>query len=206
MDKILFPACSMRPVVKRLRFSEKTRYQIINIKTKTGIPTYAAICRWGICYSLAQDSVPSPIPQVFDSNLEITWSTFVGDTGVAIPAALIQFCHRHNLPLDSESIAQQFELHLARGIAYLVGLKLSGIVDLVELASTTSAGVRTEPTLSSPTRAISQPKAKVNSTTTRCLQLASQSQPTPIKFVWEVSTPKPPKAKRIKQADKYKLN
>ena len=39
----------MQPIVKRLRFSEKTRYQIINIKTKTQIPTYAAICRWGIC-------------------------------------------------------------------------------------------------------------------------------------------------------------
>ena len=181
----------MRPIVKRLRFSEKTRYQIINIKTKTQIPTYAAICRWGICYSLAQDSVPSPVPQVFDSNLEITWSTFIGDTGVAIPAAVIQFCDRHNLPLDSESIAKQFELHLARGIAYLVELKLSGIVDLVELASTTSAGVITKPTLPSPTRAIAQPKAKVNST-------ATQSQPSPIKFVWEASISKPPKAKRIK--------
>ena len=124
----------MQPIVKRLRFSEKTRYQIINIKTKTQIPTYAAICRWGVCYSLAQNTVPSPIPQVFDSNLEITWSTFVGDTGAIIPAAVIQFCHQHNLPLDSESIERQFELHLARGIAYLVGLKLSGIEELVGLA------------------------------------------------------------------------
>ena len=124
----------MQPIVKRLRFSEKTKYQIINIKTKTQISTYAAICRWGICYSLAQDSVPSPVPQIFDSNLEITWETFVGDTGTAIPAALIQFCHQHNLPLDSESLKKQFELHLARGIAYLVGLKLSGIEELIGLA------------------------------------------------------------------------
>ena len=124
----------MQPIVKRLRFSEKTRYQIINIKTKTQIPTYAAICRWGICYSLAQNTVPSPVPQVFDSNLEITWSTFVGDTGATIPTAVIQFCRQHNLPLDSESIERQFELHLARGIAYLVGLKLSGIEELVGLA------------------------------------------------------------------------
>ncbi|WP_019503817.1 DndE family protein [Pleurocapsa sp. PCC 7319] len=51
----------MQPIVKRLRFSEKTRYQIINIKTKTQIPTYAAICRWGICYSLAQDSVQQKV-------------------------------------------------------------------------------------------------------------------------------------------------
>ena len=83
---------------------------------------------------MAQNTVPSPVPQVFDSNLEITWSTFVGDTGAIIPAAVIQFCHQHNLPLDSESIERQFELHLARGIAYLVGLKLSGIEELVGLA------------------------------------------------------------------------
>ena len=124
----------MQPIVKRLRFSEKTRYQIINIKTKTQIPTYAAICRWGICYSLAQNTVPSPVPQVFDSNLEITWETFVGDTGAAIPAAIIQFCHQHKLAKNSESIKRQFELHLARGIAYLVGLKLSEIEELVGLA------------------------------------------------------------------------
>ena len=141
----------MQPIVKRLRFSEKTRYQIINIKTKTQIPTYAAICRWGICYSLAQNSVPSPVPQVFDSNLEITWSTFVGDTGAAIPAAVIQFCHQHNLPLDSESLKRQFELHLARGIAYLVGLKLSGIEELIGLALVdrfSEPAILTKPSLS----------------------------------------------------------
>ena len=83
---------------------------------------------------MAQNTVPSPVPQVFDSNLEITWETFIGDTGAAIPVAVIQFCYQHNLPLDSESVERQFELHLARGIAYLVGLKLSGIEELVGLA------------------------------------------------------------------------
>ena len=141
----------MQPIVKRLRFSEKTRYQIINIKTKTQIPTYAAICRWGICYSLAQNTVPSPVPQVFDSNLEITWETFIGDTGAAIPVTVIQFCYQHNLPLDSESVKRQFELHLARGIAYLVGLKLSGIEELVGLAladRSTKLAIATKPSLS----------------------------------------------------------
>ena len=141
----------MQPIVKRLRFSEKTRYQIINIKTKTQIPTYAAICRWGICYSLAQNTVPSPVPQVFDSNLEITWETFIGDTGAAIPVAVIQFCYQHNLPLDSESVKRQFELHLARGIAYLIGLKLSKIEELVGLAlvdRSIEPAIATEPSLS----------------------------------------------------------
>ena len=139
----------MQPIVKRLRFSEKTRYQIIRIKTVTKTPTatiscgdnlgkrdltYAAICRWGICYSLAQNHVPSPVPLLFDSNLEISWETFIGDTGFAIPAALKMFCLQHNLSLDSESLKHQFELHLARGISYLAGMRLSGIEELAALA------------------------------------------------------------------------
>ena len=141
----------MKVIVKGLRFSEKTRYQIINIKTKTKLPTYAAVCRWAICYSLAQDTIPSPVPQVFDSNLEITWETFIGDTGAAIPAAVIQFCYRHNLLLDSESIKRQFELHLTRGIAYLAGLRLSRIEQLVGLAlvdRSTEPAIATKPSLS----------------------------------------------------------
>ncbi|MBE9048073.1 DNA sulfur modification protein DndE [Pleurocapsales cyanobacterium LEGE 10410] len=173
----------MQPIVKRLRFSEKTRYQIINIKTKTQIPTYAAICRWGICYSLAQNTVPSPVPQVFDSNLEITWSTFVGDTGAIIPAAVIQFCRQHNLPLDSESIERQFELHLARGIAYLVGLKLSGIEELVGLAlvdRSTKPKIETKSSLSLANEAtieVTEPSI--------CLQKPeTELKPNSIKLVW----------------------
>ena len=177
----------MQPIVKRLRFSEKTRYQIINIKTKTQIPTYAAICRWGICYSLAQNTVPSPVPQVFDSNLEITWSTFVGDTGAIIPAAVIQFCHQHNLPLDSESIERQFELHLARGIAYLVGLKLSGIEELVGLALVDrSTKPKIETKLSLPT-VENKPTTKVSEPSISRLEPSTETElkPNSIKLVWQ---------------------
>lgn len=187
INKILFLAFFMQPIVKRLRFSEKTRYQIINIKTKTQIPTYATICRWGICYSLAQDSVPSPVPQVFDSNLEITWETFVGDTGAAIPAALVQFCHQHNLPLDSESLKKQFELHLARGIAYLVGLKLSGIEELIGLALV-DRSIKPESEAKSflpPTASRAATEARKAS---RCRHESEETQPKSdsIKLVWQV--------------------
>lgn len=154
----------MKPIVKRLKFSEKTRYQIINIKTKTKIPTYATICRWGFCYSLSQDSIPSPVPLVFDSHLEITWETFIGNTGSLIPIALKQYCHNHNLLLDSDSIKRQFELHLARGIGYLAGMKLSGIEELMELA------------LNPPTP--TKPSSEI---------IKLQSKPKPaIKLVWQI--------------------
>ncbi len=168
----------MQPIVKRLRFSEKTRYQLINIKTRIKIPAYATICRWGFCYSLSRDSVPSPIPLIYDSNLEITWETFVGTTGTVLPVALKQFCYQHNLPLDDDSIRQQFELHLARGIAYLAGLKLTKIEDLIDLAlnSSTKTSTNHQPTTSS--------------------QLQSQPK---IEFIWH--TPEPTKD-RVKNSNK----
>ncbi|WP_072013940.1 DNA sulfur modification protein DndE [Myxosarcina sp. GI1] len=208
----------MQPIVKRLRFSKKTRYQIINIKTKTQIPTYAAICRWGICYSLAQGTIPSPVPQVFDSNLEITWEAFVGDTGAAIPAALVQFCHQHNLPLDSESLKRQFELHLARGIAYLVGLKLSGIEELIGLAlvdrftkaeseaksflSPTANRAATEVTETSTPRLEMARKPRPLSRS-RCKLESEKTQPKSdsIKLVWQVPE-KVTTGKRKKQSGK----
>ena len=168
----------MKPIVKRLRFSEKTRYQIINIKTKTQIPTYAAICRWGICYSLAQGSVPSPVPQVFDSNLEITWETFVGDTGAAIPAALLQFCYQHNLPLDSKSVQKQFELHLARGISYLAGLKLFKIESLISLALVNPSSQRL-PRATSTGPALTVDKSQIKT------KPEAEQRPESIKLVWQ---------------------
>ncbi|MEY2831431.1 MAG: hypothetical protein RLZZ574_689 [Cyanobacteriota bacterium] len=163
----------MQPIVKRLRFSEKTRYQIITLKTKTKIPTYAAICRWGFCYSLSQDSIPSPVKLLYDSSWEISWETFIGDTGVAIPAALIQFCYQKGLPLNSESIKRQFELHLARGIAYLVGIKPSGIEEFIGLTLNFSAeSIATKIAAID----ISRPEVK------------TLAQAKPIKLVWQVNS------------------
>jgi hypothetical protein len=148
---------------------------------------------------LAQDSVPSPVPQIFDSNLEITWETFVGDTGTAIPAALIQFCHQHNLPLDSESLKKQFELHLARGIAYLVGLKLSGIEELIGLALVDRSTKPESEAKSFLSPTANRATIEVTETSTPRLEMARKSRPlsrsrykqiqpesNSIKLVWQV--------------------
>ena len=174
----------MQPIVKRLRFSEKTRYQIITLKTKTKIPTYAAICRWGFCYSLSQDSIPSPVTLLFDSDLEIGWETFIGDTGVAILAALIQYCAQKGLPLNSESIKSQFELHLARGIAYLVGIKPSGIEELVGL-TLCSNNVLPEKNATSSAKSITTKIAAIDIPRPEVKTLA---QAKPIKLVWQVNS------------------
>jgi DNA sulfur modification protein DndE len=51
----------------------------------------------------------------------MTWRVFAGDQGDAL-WALVRFrCHIDGLELDEETLANQFRLHLHRGIGYLVG-------------------------------------------------------------------------------------
>jgi DNA sulfur modification protein DndE len=58
---------------------------------------------------------------VLDSNVEMSWKTFSGDYGETLWALLRLRCHEDGLPLDEETLVQQFRLHLHRGISYLVG-------------------------------------------------------------------------------------
>jgi DNA sulfur modification protein DndE len=51
----------------------------------------------------------------------MTWRVFAGDQGDVL-WALVRFrCHIDGLDLDEETLANQFRLHLHRGIGYLVG-------------------------------------------------------------------------------------
>jgi DNA sulfur modification protein DndE len=69
-----------------------------------------------------------------DSNVEMTWRVFAGDDGDAYAIALKQRCHQDNLPTDPDTLAQQFLLHLHRGIGYLAGDRnLKQIEDFVSL-------------------------------------------------------------------------
>jgi DNA sulfur modification protein DndE len=63
----------------------------------------------------------------------MNWRTFSGDLGDVLWALLRQRCHNDGLPLDEETLAQQFRLHLHRGIGYLVGD--SRVSDVAGLAS-----------------------------------------------------------------------
>ncbi|QIP41488.1 DNA sulfur modification protein DndE [Rhodococcus erythropolis] len=74
---------------------------------------------------------------VTDSSVEMTWRVFAGNHGEVL-WALVRFrSYRDGLPLDDESIASQFRLHLHRGIGYLIGdTRSSDIGGLVKLALT----------------------------------------------------------------------
>lgn len=122
-------------IVKQVRVSQQAKDQLSRLKGKTGIKNWNILCRWAICYSLCEKTVPTDIDIVADSNLEMSWMTFGGEYFEVYEALIKAWCIRMNLPTDDETVAKYFKLNLERGIAHLCG---TGFIkcheDLVKLA------------------------------------------------------------------------
>ena len=124
----------MQAPVDRIKLSQAAKDQLIKLKRITKIPTWNVLCRWALCRSLAELSIPSPVPIPADSNLEMTWQVFGGPIADQLLMALKQRCHNDSLGTDPETLATQLRLHLHRGIGYLAGdPTLKSIDDLVKL-------------------------------------------------------------------------
>jgi DNA sulfur modification protein DndE len=124
--------------IEHIRLSQSARNQLITLKRRTGIDNWNVLCRWGFCRSLAEPAPPPATRIAADSNVEMTWKVFAGPYGDELWALLRLRCHRDGLPLDDETLAQQFRLHLHRGIGYLVGdPRVTDIVGLLSLVSET---------------------------------------------------------------------
>lgn len=118
--------------LEHIRLSRTARDQLVTLKRRTGITHWNVLCRWGFCRSLAEPSPPPTLNLTLDSNVEMTWRVFAGTLGDVLWGLLKVRCYEDGLALDEETLAQQFRLHLHRGIGYLVGD--SGVTDLAGLA------------------------------------------------------------------------
>ena len=122
----------MEPPIERIRLSQVAKEQLTKLKRNTKIDQWNILCRWAFCYSLAESSIPSPIPIPTDSNLELTWRIFGGKFSDILLVALKQRCYNDGIGIDRETLASQFRLHLHRGIGYLAGNQnIKGIEDLI---------------------------------------------------------------------------
>ena len=107
--------------IEHIRLSQTARDQLVTLKRRTGIAHWNVLCRWALCRSLAEPAPPPAVKLVLDSSVEMTWRVFAGDQGDVL-WALVRFrCHIDGFDLDEETLANQFRLHLHRGIGYLVG-------------------------------------------------------------------------------------
>ncbi len=121
--------------IERVRISKTAEKQLLKLKRSTKIKQWNTLCRWAFCRSLAESTLPSPVPVETTSHVEIAWNIFGGDIADMLLIALKQRCHQDGLGTDYDTIKQQFTLHLHRGIAYLAGdTKIQQIENLVASA------------------------------------------------------------------------
>ena len=121
--------------IKQIRLSETSKERLSRLKGKTGIKNWNILCRWALCYSLSEQTLPTDVPVNTDSNVEMSWFTFGGEYSDIYSALLVAWCQRMKLSIDEETLEKYFKLHLERGIAYLSGTNpIKSIDDLLKLA------------------------------------------------------------------------
>lgn len=115
-------------MIETVRISEKGKKQLITLKRRTGIESWNTLCRWALCYSLAEPSIPPDEDIPTDSNIEMTWKTFAGTD-----AELFEVLIKERLikdGLEKSAPHHWFKIHLHRGISYM-NQKVSSISDLL---------------------------------------------------------------------------
>lgn len=115
--------------IDHIRLSQQAKDQLIKLKRATGIEHWNTLCRWAFCASLAEKSIPPRAKIPADSNVEMSWKVFGGRYSDVYLALLKERCLRDRIQTDAETLAQQFRLHLHRGISYLAANKTIRKID-----------------------------------------------------------------------------
>lgn len=122
-------------ILRQIKLSVQDKEKLSRLKGKTGVQYWNVLCRWALCFSLKEPSVPVNIEQPADSNLEMSWVTFGGENYKLFESLVKARCIKDNLPTDNATLAKYFKLHLSRGISYLSGTNLiKSLDDLLLLA------------------------------------------------------------------------
>lgn len=110
----------MANTIDTIRLSEKQKQQLIRLKSRTGIENWNVLCRWALCMSLAEETVP-PVEDIpSDSNVEMSWKVFAGEYADVYLAVLRQAYEKQKAHLDDVLFSDFFKSHLNRGISYFM--------------------------------------------------------------------------------------
>lgn len=122
-------------IIKQIKLTNVSKDRLGRLKGKTGIKNWNVLCRWALCYSLSENTMPTDIPIVADSNVEMSWYTFGGEYSDIYDAIMVAWCKKMGLPTDEETLTKYFKLHIERGIAHLSGTNfIKNLDDLLDLA------------------------------------------------------------------------
>lgn len=103
-------------ICKQFKLSQPEKEKLIRIKSKTGIQNWNILCRWALCWSLNEPTIPGGVDPLSDSNVEMSWMTFAGEYHEIYEEMIRVRCLKDGLGDDSDTLLRYFRLHLNRGI------------------------------------------------------------------------------------------
>lgn len=113
----------MANTIDTIRLSEKQKQQLIRLKSRTGIENWNVLCRWALCMSLAEETVP-PVEDIpSDSNVEMSWKVFAGEYADVYLAALRCRFEKNKTDFEGLLLGDFLKLHINRGISFLAKTK-----------------------------------------------------------------------------------
>lgn len=101
-----------------LRFPEDVSQKLESLKRATGI-TPNLLCRIGFSMSLNDPTIPNPADYPADSERIIERHVLLGHWEPLFEALIRERCKQDNLPLDEETLGEQFKAHMNRGVLLL---------------------------------------------------------------------------------------
>ena len=123
-------------IVKQIRLSNRAKERLSRLKGKTGIKNWNVLCRWAYCYSLKENTIPTPENIDADSNVEMSWYTFAGEYSDLYEALIIAWCKKMDISTDNDTMAKYIKMHIERGISYLSGTNfIKELDDLLRLGA-----------------------------------------------------------------------
>ena len=118
-----------------LRTSANVRNSLTRIKTITGIPNWNIICRWALCLSLKQTSLPREVDEKLDG-IEIDYDTLVGKNKSIYTQLLINNLISHKVEIDKKNLTKYLYAHVNRGVNIIYTNKLKDISGLMAFTNT----------------------------------------------------------------------
>tara|TARA_B100001564_G_scaffold80127_1_gene64325 strand:- start:488 stop:865 length:378 start_codon:yes stop_codon:yes gene_type:complete len=113
-----------------LRTSSNVKSSLTRIKTITGISNWNIICRWALCLSLKQTSLPREVEEKLDG-VEIDYDTLVGKNKSIYTQLLINNLVTHNVAVDKKNLTKYLYAHVNRGVNIIYTNKLKDISELM---------------------------------------------------------------------------
>ena len=111
-------------MMKQIRLSQRSKEKLSRLKGKTGIKNWNILCRWALCYSLSEKTIPTDVEIPADSNLEMSWYTFGGEYSDLYDALVRAWCIEMGLPTDDATLQKYFHMKLESAIAHRSGTGL----------------------------------------------------------------------------------